>query len=116
PLFFQGDGERVLTHLTGVSDDVPCGHHEWAVQSCLHTTMLPAMPEHGAVLVENQRPRAPVSRNAATARGTNGVISPPSPATWRTRELETIAWEGSGSRNTVSISARCRFTIAIGDS
>ena len=105
PLLGRGHIERDLAHLAGVVHDVahvdaegawPAGSHE---DPCYRRAA-------GRRLDGRQTSRAPVSRKRATAGGTNGDTSPPSPATWRTSELDTSACAGSGSRKTVSTWAR----------
>src|SRR5690606_13767460 len=100
PLLGRVDVELVFTHLPRLAHDV--AHRE--DERTVHVLA-------GHVL---QLSRNPVSRKRATGPGTNGDTSPPSAATWRTRELDTIACAGSGRRKTVSTCARCRFTIAMG--
>ena len=83
----------------------------------------------GALVARHRRRRAPTcsertaptlgrgqvaARYSATEAGTYGATSPPSEATWRTSELETWAWAGSGRRKTGSTPARLRFMMAIG--
>lgn len=78
PLFGEGDGESVFAHLTGVSDDVADGHHERAVQSSLHTFILPADPEREAVPAERTRSdpaRAGVEEGRHRSRHERGDIA-----------------------------------------
>src|SRR5690606_19021065 len=42
PLLGERDGEAVLAHLARMPDDVADGHHEGAVYSSLHVSIVPA--------------------------------------------------------------------------
>jgi hypothetical protein len=82
PLLGSGDVEREFTHLARVVDDVAHGKGERAGAVLSHGRQCYRREDgRGLCAAPPQMSRAPVSRNRATAGGTNGETSPPSDAT-----------------------------------